>query len=761
MKKLEFPSTSVFYLSTLRLSRLTDLGSVMHNQDATGAPSVQAEVHQDDNDSPEGTTDDQGNISKTLWRKMSEPHRPRHQRPLSSISAFLSQTLIAPMISVPRAASSETHLFVSSKAVIPVKRASDSDLIKIRGSDGVKSRADGVGFVSYVSESVNRNCRSSEGLSISLQTTGVVVTNVQIVIESTDDDESSATTEHPVGLTGMDDAQIGIQTVHVSVATSTASTGSSDLSLYINTGRKHVDNIPSTKVQPCSVCTESEHCNNVTNNNNKIVSSVDTSWHKRNQNIDTDHSNEMGSKDKLHVDGDQCRCKSTNVTNTSNRAAKQNTDCSSEGDNPSDSCRKQEPLINPYVAEKLLELFAKVKSRRAKAKMSGDQVAVDSIDSTLPQNRSVPEVHITRCSREDELNSGVISQNIVTTEYAQEAYQKCCMPSDDDVHEGHTNGWPAPGEYHCISLDLCNVYAGHDSRLPSSSDEEHCSGIQTPDMGLSSPVSGGRFMSPKEQRLHKNGSSSELTTEANNSRPGQIVHSNDSRTELALAANEFVTGQISEPSDSTTVQTLGRNDSVAEQTLQTNDSGGEEPSEPNDSRTVQTLEPQGSRTVQTLEPQGSRTVQTLEPQGSRTIQTVELNKSTTEQTVEPNDSTTSEQTLKRNDSISEQSSEHDNPSRETSPTRLSDSVFEPQLDLLTVGPPDLRMSMLKAMLDTPSVVHRRPHNNSWSRDKRLSCFVGGGEPLLLRNYLERVGDVIDGGEDEDSDTVVRFICICQ
>ena len=725
MKKLEFPSTSVFYLSTLRLSRLTDLGSVMHNQDATGAPSVQAEVHQDDNDSPEGTTDDQGNISKTLWRKMSEPHRPRHQRPLSSISAFLSQTLIAPMISVPRAASSETHLFVSSKAVIPVKRASDSDLIKIHSSDGVKSRADGVGFVSYVSESVNRNCRSSEGVNISLQMTGVVVNNVQIVIERTDDDESSATTEHPVRFRGMDDAQIGIQTVHVSVATSTASTGSSDLSLYINTGHRHVDNIPGTKVRPCSVCTESEHCNNVTNNNNKIVSIVDTCCHKRNQNIDTDHSNEMGSKDKLHVDGDQCRCKSTNVTNTSNGEAKQNTDCSSEGDNPSDSCRKQEPSINPYVAEKLLELFAKVKTRRAKAKMSGDDTVADAIDSTLPQNRSVPEVRVTICNREDELNSGGVSQNMVTSEGDQEAYQKHCMPIVADVHEGHTNGWPAPGEYHCISLDLCNGQSAYDSRLPSSSDEEHCSSVQTPDTGPSSPGSGGRFMSRKEQRLHRNGSSSELAMEANNSRPGQSVHSNDSRTELALAANESITEQTSGPSDPRTVQIVEPKDSVAEQTLQTNDSSGYQPLEPNDSRTVQT---------------------------------VELNKSMTEQTLASNDFVI-EQTLKRNDSISEQSSEHDNPSTETSPTRHSDSVFEPQLDLLTVGPPDLRMSMLKAMLDTPSVVHRRPHNNSWTRDKRLSCFVGGGEPLLLRNYLERVGDVIDGGEDEGSDTVVRFICM--
>ena len=690
----------------------------MHNQDASGASSVQAEVHNDDNDSPEGVTGDQGNISKTLWRKMTEPHhRPLHRRPLSSISAFLSQTLIAPMISVPRAALSETHLFVSSKATFPVKRASDSDLIKICG---VKSRADGVtignGYVSYVSESVGRNCQSSEGVNISLQTTDVVVNNVQIVIESTDDDESSATMEHPVGLIGMDDAQMAIQTVHVSVATSTASTGSSAastgssaLSLYIDNRRKHVDNIPSTKVSSCSVCAESEHCNKVMNNNNKIISSDDSRCHERIPSFVADHDNEMVSNGKRHVDTDRCRSASPNVTNTIYMTAKQNTDSCSDRDSPPGSCRTQEPSVNPYVAEKLLELFTKVKSRRAIAKMSSDEMAADSSHSTSPQDRTVPDVRVTLYNREDELNPDKISQNSVTAEDDQEAYQKHCTSSDAEVHEGHTNGWPAPGEYHCISLDLCNGHSGHDSRFSSSSDEEYNSSVKKQRKKTSGSRSHEMFTSRNEHRLHQNGSSSEHTTAANNSRTEQTLRSNDSSTE---------------PIELITVQTL----------------------EPNDSRPVQTLEPNISTTKQTIEPNNSRTEQPLESDHSRTVQMLESRDSTTEQT------------LKRNDSVSEQSLEHGNRCTE-SPTRLPDCVFEPQLDLLTVGPPDLRMSMLRSMLETPSVVHRRPRNDSWNRDKRLSCFVGGGEPLLLRNYLERVGDVIDGGEDEDSDAVVRLICI--
>ncbi|KAI0220872.1 Phospholipase D1 [Lamellibrachia satsuma] len=438
--------------------KLTDLGSVMHNDNPSRNTTIQVDVHDDEHSSTECGDQDQRNISKDLWMQMIEPQR--------SYTSCLNLAQAAPMISVPRAASSETCLVTMSKTTPTVKPApADSELVKKYSSYSSSKPPDGVaassGHVSYVSENNNQSCGDSKGLHISPQATEI--STIQIVIENMDDGTKTMT-EHPLQLSGLENDAETVAEVQCgyceTVVNSRSVVASSDLCLKAPNGHEHGDDIPHTK--QWSVCTESDHSHNVMNNNNQNKTDLSSKIPY----IDSNSENEFQEFGRLPGDTEKSRYDSCNRTNTCHQTTNGTTcHCSAEN---SQSSEREMP-IDPKVAEKFLELYARVKSRQTSPTQSGGEVNQDLLNSVSRQDRSVPCAHVTRYTKEEEHHCAKsCSQNNGTTDHNHEASQEQSTSGNTDSHSKHTNGWSSPGGYHCISLDLSNGVSGEDFKGPTS-----------------------------------------------------------------------------------------------------------------------------------------------------------------------------------------------------------------------------------------------------------------------------------------------------
>ena len=640
----------------------------MHNDNPSGNTTIQVDVHDEEHSSTECGDQDQRNISKDLWMQMIEPQR--------SYTSCLNLAQAAPMISVPRAASSETCLVTMSKTTPTVKPApADSELVKKYSSYSSSKPPDGVaassGHVSYVSENNNQSCGDSKGLHISPQATEI--STIQIVIENMDDGTKTMT-EHPLQLSGLDNDADTVAEVQCgyceTVVNSRSVVASSDLCLKAPNGHEHGDDIPHTK--QWSVCTESDHSHNVMNNNNQNKTDLSSKIPY----IDSNSENEFQEVGRLPGDTEKSRYDSCNRTNTCHQTTNGTTcHCSAEN---SQSSEREMP-IDPKVAEKFLELYARVKSRQTSPTQSGGEVNPDLLNIMSRQDRSVRSAHVTRYTKEEEHHCAKsCSQNNGTTDHNHEASQEQSTSGNTDNHSKHTNGWSSPGGYHCISLDLSNGVSGEDFKGPASG---------------------------------------QTTSDLNHS--DELKQCSDLGSAVSSKPNSADT--------CTSIQT---------QKMDPNSASSEEKLELNISSVEQSLDPNSSSTEQILEPNISST----EPNMSST----KPNSSSTEQTTQLSGSVPSV-----NRSTSEPVSSH--------------------LDLLTIDPPDLRLSMLKDMLEMPEKVQLRRHSGSWGRDRRMSlstmsCFISEGKPLLLHNYLEVMGDVDqtdgrqeeDGGQGEDGNTMVRY-----
>ena len=555
------------------------------------------------------------------------------------------------MMSVPRAAVSETHILSLSRMTATVKPApSDSELVmKCRSPalGGVAIRNDDVGDAN---RNTNQSCR---GMDASRQTGEVVVSPVEIVIENMDSD------------------------------------------LEVVSGYDRVDNRCSKSHQ----FTESDHRLDAMNNNGVKATNVGTKIPY----IDSDGDNEFQvNKGKRRRDPEKAECDSASRISAVGRVVN-GTTCNTKADNKVPGSSEKETPLNSRVAETLLELFAKVKTRKNSLTETNGDVKADLLNSVSMQDEGVSSAQVIHTQEEQHFVVSYAQSN-GKAELNHEAYQEQNTNGNADGHSKHTNGRSVPGDYHCISLDLVDGTSGQDSTSAAS-------GQTTSDLSPGDELQ-------QCSRLNNSDMNSKPTSDDN-----RLEHS-DSTHEQHMGPNSCTSGEIPQPIMSSARQRVRPQSLEQRPDMTTN--------------AHQTLEPDHSSTEQTSELDKSSTEQTLEPDHSSTREVLKPNHTDTEQTTDLSDSTPS----------------------------INRSVSEPapvERDHLTIDPPDLSFSMLKSTLELPGQVRLRSHSGSWSRDRRsslttLSCFIRDGEPLLLHNYLEGVGDmsVTDGAQEGESEVMVSY-----
>ena len=422
---------------------------------------------------------------------------------------------------------------------------SDSELVKKCRSPppgGVAIRHDDVWDMD---RNTNQSCRGPTGMDISPQTREVVMSAVQIVIE--DVEQSSDVIKQDPSVTV-------------------------DSHLEVVSGYNRVDN-------RCSKSHEfTDHRLDAMNNNGDKAPNVGTKVPY----IDSDSDIEFKvGKGKRRKDPEKPECDSPSRINAVN-----GTTCNTKtGDKVPSSSEKETPL-NPRVAETLLELFAKVKTRKNSLTETNGDVKADLLNSVSMQDECVSSAQVRKHTQEEQHIVVSYAQSNGKAELNSETYQRQNTSGNADGDSKHTSGRSVPGDYHCISLDLVDGTSGQDATCAAS--RQTTSDLSRGDeLQQSSRLSNGVMNSKEEEEIPQ----PLMSSAGQRLRPQSL----EQRPDLSTTNAD---------------QTLEPDHSSTEQMLAPNHSSTELKSAPDKSSTEQTLEPDHSSTREAIKPHHTNTEHT-------------------------------------------------------------------------------------------------------------------------------------------------------